>query len=157
MWTDVSEEHITSIFCLDTCYMLLSCSVDFRPWRWRLQVLRKRRFTYGLHSATSQKIATFILHVQFQTLTTKNTVVWTEMQCSSETGRYHMHLTDRKVSQVRKGLNLPSASDGFSLASCSTLSTEAIHSSETQVSPRTTWHFDQNLTRFKQSWHTRRL
>jgi hypothetical protein len=39
---------------------LISCSVDFRPWRWRWYLLSKRRFIYGLHGAVSQKMATFI-------------------------------------------------------------------------------------------------
>jgi hypothetical protein len=57
MWTDVSEEHITSEFCLATCCMLVSCSADFRPGRWRWYVPPKFRLTYG---AMPQNMATFI-------------------------------------------------------------------------------------------------
>jgi hypothetical protein len=43
MWTDVSEERITSIFrSLGPCYVLVSCSIDFRPWRWRWCIPLKR-------------------------------------------------------------------------------------------------------------------
>jgi hypothetical protein len=39
---------------------LVSCSSDFRPWRWRWYVLPKRRFIYGLHGTISQKMEIFI-------------------------------------------------------------------------------------------------
>jgi hypothetical protein len=45
---------------LATCCTLVSCSADFRPWKWRWNVPPKLRFTYGLHGAVSQKMATFI-------------------------------------------------------------------------------------------------
>jgi hypothetical protein len=61
MWNDVSQELIASIFRgLATCYTLVSCSADFRRWRRSWYVPTKRRFTYGLHGAISQKMATFI-------------------------------------------------------------------------------------------------
>jgi hypothetical protein len=40
--------------------MLVSCSVDFGPWRGRRCVPPKRRFIYGLRGAISQKMAIFI-------------------------------------------------------------------------------------------------
>jgi hypothetical protein len=42
---------------LATCNTLASFSVDFRPWRWKLYV-PEEQFTYRLHGATSQKMAT---------------------------------------------------------------------------------------------------
>jgi hypothetical protein len=45
---------------LATCYTLVSCSANFRPWRWRWYIPPKRQFAYGLHGAISQKMATFI-------------------------------------------------------------------------------------------------
>jgi hypothetical protein len=39
-----------------TCWKMISCSVDFRSWRWRWYVPPKLRFTYRLHGAISQKI-----------------------------------------------------------------------------------------------------
>jgi hypothetical protein len=46
--------------CLGTWYMFVSCSVNCRPWRWRWYVPPKRWFTYRLHGAISQTMATFI-------------------------------------------------------------------------------------------------
>jgi hypothetical protein len=46
----------TSIW-LATCYTLVFCSPDFRPWRWRWYVLPQRLFTYWQHEAISQKTA----------------------------------------------------------------------------------------------------
>jgi hypothetical protein len=42
---------LPSAACLATCCKLVSCSADFRPWRWRWKIPPKRRFTYGLHGA----------------------------------------------------------------------------------------------------------
>jgi hypothetical protein len=42
MWTDFSEESITSIFRVTYC-TLISWSANFRPWRWRWYVPPKRR------------------------------------------------------------------------------------------------------------------
>jgi hypothetical protein len=39
---------------------LVSCSADFRPWRWNWYVPPKRRFIYRIHGAISQKMAVFI-------------------------------------------------------------------------------------------------
>jgi hypothetical protein len=49
-----------SLFCLVTCYTLVSCSTDFLPWRLRWHVPPKRRFAHGPRGAISQKMATFI-------------------------------------------------------------------------------------------------
>jgi hypothetical protein len=38
---------------------LVSCSATFHPWRWKWYVPPKRRITYALHGAISQKMATF--------------------------------------------------------------------------------------------------
>jgi hypothetical protein len=46
--------------CLASCYTLLSCSADIRQWMCSWHVSSKRRFTYGLHRAVFQKMATFI-------------------------------------------------------------------------------------------------
>jgi hypothetical protein len=52
------------------CHMLtlVSRSWMFLPWRWRRNVLPKRRFTQHLHGATSQKTAFFmwrmVCHIQ---------------------------------------------------------------------------------------------
>jgi hypothetical protein len=46
--------------CLAACCTLVSCSANFRPWRWRLYDPPKRRSTYRLHGTISQKMATFI-------------------------------------------------------------------------------------------------
>jgi hypothetical protein len=43
----------------------LSCSADFKPWRWRWYVSSKRSFIYGLHDAISPKTATFNLYIWF--------------------------------------------------------------------------------------------
>jgi hypothetical protein len=40
---------------------LLSCSADFRLWRWRRWIPPKHRLIYRLHGAISQKMAIFIL------------------------------------------------------------------------------------------------
>jgi hypothetical protein len=40
-------------------FLLVSCLADFRPSRWRWYVPPKRLLTYVLHSAISQKMATF--------------------------------------------------------------------------------------------------
>jgi hypothetical protein len=60
-----SKPYITSILAgwlpdLLPSHPQVSCLADFRPWRWRWSVLLKCQFTYGLHDAISQKIATFI-------------------------------------------------------------------------------------------------
>jgi hypothetical protein len=70
MWTDISEEHIASIFRVeksaserDTSSHLLTLVPRLRiflSWRWRRNVLPKRRFTQDLHGTTSQKTAFFI-------------------------------------------------------------------------------------------------
>jgi hypothetical protein len=68
--TRVAGSNATRIICvcvgfcnvfvvLATCYMLVSCSADFRPWRWRWYAPMKRRFKYVLHTI-SQRIAKFI-------------------------------------------------------------------------------------------------
>jgi hypothetical protein len=44
-----------------TCCKQVSCSADLRPQRWRCCDPPNRRFTYGLHGAVSQKIATLKL------------------------------------------------------------------------------------------------
>jgi hypothetical protein len=78
VWTDVSEEHIASIFRVEKsearnqreqvaadCTQLLTLvprSQIFLPWRWRRYIHPKRRFTQDLHGATSQKTA-FFRHV----------------------------------------------------------------------------------------------
>jgi hypothetical protein len=40
------------------CCLIVSCSADFRPWRWRWYISPKRRFTYGISAAMSQKLTT---------------------------------------------------------------------------------------------------
>jgi hypothetical protein len=45
---------------LDTCCTLVPSAADFRTWRWRWYIPPKHLFIYGLHSAVSRKMATFI-------------------------------------------------------------------------------------------------
>jgi hypothetical protein len=71
VWTDVSEEHITSILRVEksaceepNCSHLLTLvprTQIFLPWRWKRYVPPKRWFTQNLHGATSQKTAFFIV------------------------------------------------------------------------------------------------
>jgi hypothetical protein len=49
----------------ENAYALVSCSADFRSWRWRLYVPPKRRFTYGLHCALSHKMPAFIVMLRW--------------------------------------------------------------------------------------------
>jgi hypothetical protein len=49
IWTDVSEERITSIRILRRhLFYTVSCPANFLPWRWRWHVTPKRRFTYNM-------------------------------------------------------------------------------------------------------------
>jgi hypothetical protein len=59
--TNVSEEHIASIF-LATCLLaFFFLNVFLRPWRWRRYVSPKRRLKLdGLHGVISQKMILFI-------------------------------------------------------------------------------------------------
>jgi hypothetical protein len=58
---EVLRSSETSVhFCVANCRTLVSCLADFQPWRWRWYVPPKRRFTYGLHGAISQKLAILI-------------------------------------------------------------------------------------------------
>jgi hypothetical protein len=70
-WTDVSEEHIASIFRVEKSAIeepawasssrLVPRSPIFLPWRWRRYVPPKRWFnSQDLHGATSQKTAFFV-------------------------------------------------------------------------------------------------
>jgi hypothetical protein len=54
----IYQAHAT--FCLATYCTLVSCSSDFRPWRWMWYVPPKCPITYGLHGAITQKMAQFI-------------------------------------------------------------------------------------------------
>jgi hypothetical protein len=45
---------------LVTCYTLVSCSADFRPWKWSCS--SKTSAHIGLHSAISPNMATFIVN-----------------------------------------------------------------------------------------------
>jgi hypothetical protein len=61
-WTDVSEEHVTSIFSkvLIATSRLFLAFLILRPWKWRLHVSPKSRLTFnGLHGVISQKIELF--------------------------------------------------------------------------------------------------
>jgi hypothetical protein len=53
------------IFCLVTCYTLVSCSTDFLPWRWRWYFPPNCPLIYGPQGAISQKIAAFIVNFLF--------------------------------------------------------------------------------------------
>jgi hypothetical protein len=44
-----SYECCRLVCYLATCYTLIPCSADFRPWRWRWYVPTKGRFTHGLY------------------------------------------------------------------------------------------------------------
>jgi hypothetical protein len=64
--TDVSEEHIASIFrdeenfSLPPAYLLVLLKLFLRPWRWRRYVPPKRRLHLNrLHGVTSQKMILF--------------------------------------------------------------------------------------------------
>jgi hypothetical protein len=56
---NVSEEHITSMFRVLACRLLLavSCFLSHRPWSWRRYVSPKRRGFSKLHGVTSHKTA----------------------------------------------------------------------------------------------------
>jgi hypothetical protein len=56
VWTNVSEEHIASIFRVEGLIWFI-----LLPWRWRQYVPPKRWFTQDPHGATSQKTAFFIV------------------------------------------------------------------------------------------------
>jgi hypothetical protein len=67
--TDVSEEHITSIFrnqheaelCLLPASGCFIAWLTLGPWRWRWYVTPKRRLTFnGIYGVISQKIGLFI-------------------------------------------------------------------------------------------------
>jgi hypothetical protein len=75
VWTDVSEERITSIFRVEksacSCSHLLTLvprTRIFLPWRWRRYVPPKRRFTHDLHGATSQKKPFFLMKTKLRRL-----------------------------------------------------------------------------------------
>jgi hypothetical protein len=57
---ETDELQVQADVCLTTVCTLVPCSADFGPRRRRLNLVPKRRFTYGLHDAIFQKIATFI-------------------------------------------------------------------------------------------------
>jgi hypothetical protein len=92
VWTDVSEERITSIFregksaseepeCAGGCRLslLVPRSRNFVPWRWRRCVTSKLRFTQDLHGATSQKTAfSIVTAVETSNLTRTITHLQTE-------------------------------------------------------------------------------
>jgi hypothetical protein len=61
--TDVSEEHIASIFRVAavTCSRWFFAHRILIPWRWRWYIALKRRLTQYLHGLTSQKTAFFIV------------------------------------------------------------------------------------------------
>jgi hypothetical protein len=61
VWADVLEEHTTSVWVCSHLLMLVPLSLISLPWRWRRYVPSKRRFTQDLHSATSEKMAFFIV------------------------------------------------------------------------------------------------
>jgi hypothetical protein len=42
---------------------LVSCSDDFRPWRWKWHMPPKHQFIYGLHDGTSQMVTAFLVTV----------------------------------------------------------------------------------------------
>jgi hypothetical protein len=67
------------VFCLASCCMLVSCLDDFQPSRWRRYIPPKCLFTYGLHGAISQKMATFDTHLVFKRL--KSYRIKTNLQC----------------------------------------------------------------------------
>jgi hypothetical protein len=48
--------------------LLVSCSADFSPWKWRSYVPPKRRFTYGLRGTISQMMDTWTKHNLHQKL-----------------------------------------------------------------------------------------
>jgi hypothetical protein len=62
VWSDVSEDHIASIFTsCSYLFMLVPHSQILLPWRWRRYDPPKRQFTQELHGATTQKTALFIV------------------------------------------------------------------------------------------------
>jgi hypothetical protein len=58
----VFQNHSASVYRSYTFWTVMwckeiSCLADIRPWRWRWYFPPKRRFTYGLRGAISQKMA----------------------------------------------------------------------------------------------------
>jgi hypothetical protein len=67
-WTDVSKEHIASIFTIELCLMPTSgwflTWPTLQPWRWRWHVPPKYLFiSCLLYSVMSQKIELFALYL----------------------------------------------------------------------------------------------
>lgn len=61
---DSCSYEIYNLLCYcATCYTLVSCSTDFKPWRWRCYFPPNRQLMYGLSGAIAQKMVAFIFEL----------------------------------------------------------------------------------------------